>query len=82
MFGTTSKESEYAARGLVQLAEIAIAVAPRPLNAIGGIEASNLMSVLDAGAAGAAVISAVAGAAEPAAATRELASSVEGLKCA
>jgi thiamine-phosphate pyrophosphorylase len=44
---------------------------------IGGIFASNAMLVLEAGAAGIAVISAVAAASDPVAATRALAGVVE-----
>jgi len=73
VFGTDSKDSLYGPRGLDALKQVARAVAPRPLVAIGGISRSNLPEVLAAGAAGAAVISAVAAAAEPVAATRALA---------
>jgi thiamine-phosphate pyrophosphorylase len=72
IFGTTSKDSEYAARGLSALRRIAELVAPRPLVAIGGIEASNAQSVMRAGATAIAVIGAVAGAPDPEAAVREL----------
>jgi thiamine-phosphate pyrophosphorylase len=72
VFGTASKQSEYSRRGLELLAEVARAVAPRPLVAIGGIELGNLAGVMAAGAAGAAVISAVAGAEDPVVATRTL----------
>ena len=50
--------------------------APRPVVAIGGIDAGNAGAVAAAGAAGAAVISAVAGADDPVDATRRL---VDGL---
>ena len=72
LFGTTSKDSEYPARGLEALAEIASLVAPRPLVAIGGIDRNNAASALRAGAAAVAVIGAVAGASDPIAATRAL----------
>lgn len=72
VFGTTSKESEYEARGLSMLGEIARIVAPAPLVAIGGIAASNVPQLVEAGASGAAVISAVAGALDPSEATRAL----------
>jgi thiamine-phosphate pyrophosphorylase len=72
VFGTTSKESEYDARGLRMLSEIATHVAPLPLIAIGGIDADNIPRLLAAGATGAAVISAVAAAHDPEAATRTL----------
>jgi thiamine-phosphate pyrophosphorylase len=71
VFGTASKASEYAARGLGALAAAA-REAGRPLVAIGGISAENAASVRAAGAAAAAVISAVADAPDPAAATRYL----------
>lgn len=73
VFGTTSKQSEYAERGLGALRRVADCVAPRPLVAIGGIHAGNLRDVLAAGASGVAVISAVANASDPVAATRALA---------
>jgi thiamine-phosphate pyrophosphorylase len=76
VFGTTSKPSPYAARGLAALGEAARAVAPLPLVAIGGIDASNAGSAIAAGAAAVAVISAVAGARDPEAAARELARAV------
>lgn len=49
-----------------------------PVVGIGGIDASNARTVLEAGAAGVAVVSAVAAAADPAAATRELVAVVRG----
>ena len=73
VFGTHSKASAYAARGLEALAEAASHVAPRPLVAIGGIDAGRVGAVRRAGAAGFAVISAVAGSEAPADATRALA---------
>lgn len=72
VFGTTSKESRYQARGVAMLVEAARIVAPRPLVAIGGIEAARAGEAMRAGAVGVAVISAVAGAADPVAATRAL----------
>jgi thiamine-phosphate pyrophosphorylase len=72
VFGTTSKDSPHAARGLALLREVAAAVAPLPLVAIGGIHAGNAAGAIGAGAAGVAVISAVAGAPDPVAATRAL----------
>ena len=56
------------------LAQIVGNVAPRPVIAIGGIRAENLADLCAAGAAGFAVISAVAGADDPVAATRSLVS--------
>ena len=72
VFGTQSKLSPYDARGLEYLAEAVRRVAPLPLVAIGGIGAGNLAEVARAGAAGAAVISAVAASPDPVRATREL----------
>ena len=72
VFGTHSKPSEWSARGLALLAEVVERVRPLPVVAIGGIDATNAASVRAAGAAGFAVISAVAGAPEPEAAARAL----------
>jgi thiamine-phosphate pyrophosphorylase len=72
VFGTHSKQSEYAARGLPLLAEVVRAVAPRPVVAIGGIDGDNARDVTRAGAAGAAVISAVADDDDPERAARDL----------
>lgn len=77
VFGTTSKESEYAARGLDALEAACRISAPRPLIAIGGIEATHLAALRAAGAAGFAVISILADAADPAACARELISGFE-----
>lgn len=63
-------------RGLEAFRDIAISTA-LPVVGIGGIFASNGTLVLDAGAAGLAVISAVAAAPDPIAATRELAGVVQ-----
>ncbi len=71
VFGTTSKQSRYDARGVVELAACARA-SDRPLVAIGGIHAGNLADVRRAGAAAAAVISALADATDPAAEVRRL----------
>jgi thiamine-phosphate pyrophosphorylase len=77
VFGTTSKQMPHAARGLAALAAAAARVAPRPLVAIGGIDAEQLRAVLAAGAQGVAVLSAVAGAADPVAAVLRLARAFE-----
>ena len=77
VFGTTSKDSEYSERGLAGLAEASRLAAPRPLVAIGGIEKRHLQDVRAAGAAGFAVISVIAAAPDPAAATRALISAFE-----
>ena len=75
VFGTQSKESEYDQRGLSTLREIVATAAPRPVVAIGGITRDNLASVLETGARGAAVISAVTQANDPTDAVKELARS-------
>ncbi len=72
IFETKSKPSENSACGLRFLAAAVVAAAPRPLVAIGGIDTSNAAEVVAAGAAGVAVISAVANADDPVAATRAL----------
>ncbi len=74
LFGTTSKDSPYSARGLEALREIAALAGALPVVAIGGIDSQNLDAVLAAGARGVAVISAIAGAADPEAAARALTS--------
>jgi len=74
LFGTTSKDSPYSARGLDALAEVVRIAAPRPVVAIGGIDASTAASAIRAGAAAVCVISAIAGAADPEAAAREIVS--------
>jgi thiamine-phosphate diphosphorylase len=73
LFGTASKDSPWSARGLEALAAAVREAAPLPVVAIGGIDAARAPEVLRAGARGVAVISAVAGAADPEAAARELA---------
>ena len=71
VFGTASKQSPWGARGVEALAAVVRRVAPRRVVAIGGIDAANMRFVADAGAA-AAVLSAVAGAADMGDATRAL----------
>jgi thiamine-phosphate pyrophosphorylase len=71
IFGTRSKDSAYAPRGLALLRE-AVALAGRPLVAIGGIGAEQAAAVRAAGAVAVAVISAIADAGDPAEATRYL----------
>jgi len=73
VFGTRSKQSSYSARELPQLAEVVQGVAPRPVIAIGGIDAVNAQAVAGTGAAGVAVIAAVAGADDAEKAARQLA---------
>lgn len=78
VFGTTSKESEFTARGLQALESACRIASPRPMIAIGGIEISHLSDLRAAGAMGFAVISIVAAAADPVATTRELVAGFEG----
>ncbi len=73
IFATDSKDSAGDPRGVDRLAEVVRAVQPRPVIAIGGIDLGNVARVVAAGAAGIAVISAIAGAADPRAAARALA---------
>ena len=56
MFGTTTKETSYAARGLDMLRQVRTAVSI-PIVAIGGITESNVKDVWQAGADSAAIIS-------------------------
>lgn len=71
VFGTASKLSEYEPRGATLLRE-AVEAAAHPVVAIGGIDAGNLSEVAGAGAAAAAVISALAASDDPEAETRRL----------
>ena len=57
VFGTTSKDSAYDARGEAALLRAVRAAAPRPLVAIGGMKLERAAEVLGAGAASVAVIS-------------------------
>lgn len=77
VFGTTSKESAYPAPGIDMLRKAVDIASPLPLVAIGGVAAGHVPELRAAGAAGAAVISAVAAAAEPRRAVRELAAAFE-----
>jgi thiamine-phosphate pyrophosphorylase len=77
LFGTTSKQSAYDARGLAALSEVVAIAAPLPVVAIGGIDPARAADAIRAGAAGVAVIAAVAGAADPVAATRALVARIE-----
>ena len=77
VFGTRSKQSPYEARGLALLADVVKLVAPRPVIAIGGIDAGNAREITCAGAAGAAVISAVAAADDPEQAARDLVAALQ-----
>jgi thiamine-phosphate pyrophosphorylase len=71
LFGTASKDSPYAARGVEALSEV-VRLSPHPVIAIGGIQAGNVAGVARAGARAAAVISAIADADDPAAETARL----------
>jgi thiamine-phosphate pyrophosphorylase len=71
VYATASKDDAGAPIGIAGLRETAAATA-LPVAAIGGIGAANLAAVRDAGVAMAAVISAVAGAADPRAAAQRL----------
>ncbi len=75
---TTATKPVATPAGITGLRRIAAAT-PLPVVGIGGITADNAAEVLAAGAAGVAVLSAVAGAADPAAATRELADAVRAV---
>lgn len=65
VFGTASKASPYAARGLAALREAARRAAPRPLVAIGGITLDRAADAIAAGAHALALISALAAAPNP-----------------
>jgi thiamine-phosphate pyrophosphorylase len=71
VFTTPSKAAYGPPQGLQQLANIVQAI-DLPVIAIGGINVTNLPSVLQEGAHGVAMIRAVLEAAEPEAATRQL----------
>ncbi len=71
VFGTPSKPDAGPPIGLTRLAEIVRAV-HIPIVAIGGITLDNAASVIEVGAVGVSVISAVVGAADPAAAAHQL----------
>jgi thiamine-phosphate diphosphorylase len=73
IFATGSKNSPGNPRGVERLAEVVRVVEPKPVIAIGGIDLSNAARVAEAGAAGIAVISAIAEAADPRCAARALA---------
>jgi thiamine-phosphate pyrophosphorylase len=78
LFGTASKQTGYAARGLAALREIASHCGALPLVVIGGIDAGNCARARAAGARGIAVISAVADASDPVAAVREIVAAFSG----
>jgi len=72
VFGTASKDSPYPARGIEALAETVALAEGLPVVAIGGLDADRVGQAARAGARGAAVVSAVAGAGDPEAAVRRL----------
>ncbi|MFQ5416534.1 MAG: thiamine phosphate synthase [Myxococcota bacterium] len=78
VFETRSVDSPYEARGLAMLADAVRIAAPRPLVAIGGIGLDNASDIFASGAAGAAVISAVVAAEDPAIAAGLLAAALRG----
>lgn len=80
VFGTTSKDSPYGARGLDALAEAARLAAPRPCVAIGGIDLARAGDCIRAGAAALCVISALAGAPDPEGAARALVRAIAGVE--
>jgi thiamine-phosphate diphosphorylase len=72
----TSTKADAVAIGLEGLRAV-VAATSLPVVGVGGVDASNATTVLEAGAAGVAVISAVAAADDPVEAVRELRSTVE-----
>ncbi|WFN34153.1 thiamine phosphate synthase [Methanogenium sp. S4BF] len=80
VFSTTSKEDAGAARGLLILREIREALSTVPLVAIGGIGPANVQDVFRAGADSAAVISAVVGQDDVAAAARGMVALIERVR--
>ncbi len=78
VFGTTSKASAYDARGIEGLRQVCEIAGAMPVVAIGGIDVTRCAEVIRAGAAAVCVISAVAGAEDPRAATAALAQACEG----
>ncbi len=78
VFGTRSKASPFSARGLEALADAVVRSAPRPLVAIGGIEATHLRRLRSLGVGGVAVISAIAAAADPERAAADFVSAFSG----
>ena len=78
IFATSSKDAEHAPLGLARLAAAVAASGERPVVAIGGIDATHVAEVRAAGALAVAVISAVADADDPVAATRTLVDALRG----
>jgi thiamine-phosphate pyrophosphorylase len=78
IFGTASKDSPWDARGIEALAEAVRLAAPLPLVAIGGIDTRRAAELHGTGCAAIAVISAVAAAEDPRAATHALVAAFRG----
>jgi thiamine-phosphate pyrophosphorylase len=82
VYGTTSKEGAKTPIGLDGLRSVVQAIRARkanfPICAIAGINASNAAAVIEAGADGVAVISALSLASDPSQAARELLGAVDG----
>jgi thiamine-phosphate pyrophosphorylase len=76
---STPTKPEASGRGPAGISDVHDAV-PIPVVGIGGINEQNLHEVFDAGASGIAVISAVAGTADPVAATRQLRALIDDLR--
>jgi thiamine-phosphate diphosphorylase len=79
VFGTGSKPDAGAALGLEQFGE-RVASSPVPVVGIGGIDASNAGGVVERGAIGIAVISAILGHPKPQEAARHLRRAVDGVE--
>lgn len=78
VFGTDSKDVDTDRDGVgPERVRAIVDAVDAPVIGIGGIDAGNAASVVEAGASGVAVISAITAAADPAAATRELTEVVE-----
>jgi thiamine-phosphate pyrophosphorylase len=76
---STSTKPEAVPVGLEGLAQVVTGTG-LPVVGIGGIDVSNARQVLEAGAAGVAVVSAVGGAPDPVVATRELVATVQAFE--
>lgn len=79
IFATQTKPDAAPPIGLAELAQI-VARTRLPVAAIGGVHLANAAQVIEAGAVGVAVVSAICAAPDPAAATRELAQRVRSAR--
>lgn len=79
VFGTSTKPGLPPPVGLERIAELALA-APLPVIGIGGIGPQNAATVIRAGAAGVAVLSAVASAEDPERVTREIRAAIDAAR--